>query len=72
MLMKSVKILLCPCCAYIYFLHYIALAVLVQSPVAYEALKSFNVLQLLSRATLQAYTGAFLYEAGVAAESISK
>ena len=49
----------------------IALAVFVQSPAAYEALKSFNILQLPSRATLQAYTGAFLHEAGAAAESIS-
>ena len=36
----------------------------VRSPAAYEALKSFNILQLPSRATLQAYTGAFLHEPG--------
>lgn len=41
-----------------------------QSPAAYEALKNFNILQLPSRATLQAYTGAFLHEAAV--ESIGK
>ena len=44
----------------------------VRSPAAFEALKSFNILQLPSRSTLQAYTGAFLHEAGAAAESISK
>ena len=41
-----------------------ALAVYVRSPAAYEALKSFNLLQLPSKATLQAYTGAFLDEPG--------
>jgi len=46
--------------------------VFVRSPAAYEALKSFNILQLPSRATLQAYTGAFLHGTGAAAESISK
>ena len=49
-----------------------ALAVFVRSPAAYEALKSFNILQLPSRSTLQSYTGAFLHEAGAAAESIAK
>ena len=42
----------------------IALAVFVRSPAAYEALKSFKILQLPSRSTLQSYTGAFLHEAG--------
>ena len=42
-----------------------ALAVFVRSPAAYEALKSFNILQLPSRATLQAYTGAFLDSPGM-------
>lgn len=42
----------------------IALAVYIRSPAAYEALKSFGVLQLPCRATLQSYTGAFLHEAG--------
>ena len=51
---------------------YSALAVFIQSPAAYEALKSFDILQLPSRATLQAYTGAFQHEAGAATESISK
>ena len=41
-----------------------ALAVYVRSPAAYEALKSFNLLQLPSKATLQAHTGAFLDEPG--------
>ena len=35
-----------------------------RSPAAYEALKSFGILQLPSRSTLQAYTGAFLHEPG--------
>lgn len=41
-----------------------ALAVFVRSPAAYEALKGFNLLQLPSRATLQAYTGAFIDDPG--------
>ena len=49
----------------------IALAVFVRSRAAYEALKDFNVMQLPSRATLQAYTGAFLHEAGACPESIA-
>ena len=48
----------------------IALAVYVRSPAAYEALKSFNILQLPLRSTLQAYTGAFLHEAGASNVSI--
>ncbi len=49
-----------------YFLwsNMIALAVYVRSPAAYEALKSFNLLQLPSKATLQAYTGAFIDQPG--------
>ena len=43
----------------------------VRSPAAYEALKDFNVMQLPSRATLQAYTGTFLHEAGTCSESIA-
>ena len=43
---------------------FLALAVYVRSPAAYEALKSFGVLQLPCRATLQSYTGAFLHEPG--------
>ena len=43
----------------------LALAVFVRSSAAYEALKSFNILQLPSRATLQAYTGAFFDNPGV-------
>ena len=48
----------------------LALAVYVRSPAAYEVLKSFKILQLPSKLTLQSYTGAFLHEAGVCAESI--
>ena len=49
-----------------------ALAVFVRSPAAYEALKSFGVLQLPAWSTLQAYTGCFLHESGAAWESIAK
>ena len=42
----------------------------VRSP-AYEALKDFKIMQLPSLATLQAYTGAFLHEAGACPESIA-
>ncbi len=42
----------------------IALAVFTRSPAAYESLKSFNILQLPSKSTLQAYTGAFLHSSG--------
>ncbi len=43
----------------------IALAVFVRSPAAYEALKGFKLLQLPSRATLQAYTAAFIDDPGI-------
>lgn len=42
----------------------IALAVFARSLAAYEALKSFKILQWPARSTLQAYTGAFLHEPG--------
>ena len=45
-----------------YFATFIALAVFSRSPAAYEALKSFNIIQLQSGATLQSYTGSFLHE----------
>ena len=44
----------------------------VRSPSAYEALKSFSILQLPSRATLQAYTGAFLHDPGASSQSIAQ
>lgn len=43
----------------------LALAVYCRSPPAYDALKSFKLLQLPSRSTLQAYTGAFLEDCGM-------
>lgn len=46
------------------FYYYIALAVYSRSPAAYEALKSFQILQQPSRSTLQSYTGAFLHDPG--------
>ena len=53
-------------------IHFVALAVFIRSPAAYEALKSFNILSLPSRSTIQAYTGAFLHEAGASHDSILK
>ena len=44
----------------------------VRSPAAYEALKSFNIMRLPCRSTLQSYTGAFLHEAGSSVASISR
>ena len=55
---------------YYYDLILLALAVFVRSPSAYEALKSFSILQLPSRVTLQAYTGAFLHDPGASSQSI--
>ena len=49
----------------------IALAIFLRSPAAYEALKSFNILQLPSRSTLQSYTGAFLHIAGANSSCIA-
>ena len=51
--------------------YYVALAVFTRSPAAYEALKSFGILQLPSRSTLQAYTGAFLHQPGANSECIA-
>ena len=48
----------------------LALAVYVRSAAAYEALKSFGVLQLPCRSTLQSYTGAILHETGANSSSI--
>ena len=42
----------------------LALAVYTRSPAAYDELKSFGLIQLPSRATLQAYTGVFRDDAG--------
>ena len=42
----------------------LALAVYFHSPAAYGALKSFGLLQLPSRSTLQAFTDAFLEDCG--------
>ena len=50
----------------------IALAEYIRSPAAYEALKSFGILQLPCRSTLQAYTGAFLHEPGANSTCIEK
>ena len=52
--------------------HMLALAVYSRSPAAYDALKSFNILRLPSRSTMQAYTSCFLHEGGSSWECISK
>ena len=49
----------------------LALAVFIRSLAAYEALKSYNVLQLPSRSLLQSYTGTFLHEPGASSHSIA-
>ena len=49
----------------------LALAVYTRSPAAYEALKSFEIIQLPSRSTLQSYTGSFLHEPGVSNQCIA-
>jgi len=45
--------------------------VFTRSPSAYEALKSFGILQLPSRSTLQSFTGAFLHEPGANSSCVS-
>ena len=42
-----------------------------RSPAAYEALKSFAMLQLPAKSTLQSYTGAFLHEPGASSQCIA-
>ena len=42
----------------------VALAIYTRSPAAYKALQSFKILKLLSKATMQAYTGAFKHAPG--------
>ena len=44
----------------------------IRSSAAYEALKSFGILQLPCRSTLQAYTGAFLHEPGANSSCIEE
>lgn len=46
------------------FLYFVALAVYVRSPAAYKALQSFGILNLPSKSTMQAYTGAFMHDPG--------
>jgi hypothetical protein len=50
----------------------LALAVNCRSPAACDALKSFKIMQLPSRATLQSYTGAFLHQPGAIQDCISE
>ena len=49
---------------------FLAMAVYTRSPAAYDALKGFGILQLPSKATLQAYTGAIMHEPGARSECI--
>lgn len=46
------------------FFNLVALAIYTRSPAAYKALQSFDILKLPSKATLQAYTGAFMHAPG--------
>ena len=46
------------------------MAVYSRSSAAYDALKSFEILQLPSKATLQAYTGAFIHKPGARSKYI--
>jgi len=50
---------------------FLALTIFTQSSAAYEALKSFKILQLPSRFTLQSYNGTFLHEPGVRNQCIA-
>ena len=52
--------------------HFLALAVYARSPDAYNALKSFKILQLPSKSTVQSYMGAFLHLPGANHNSISE
>ena len=52
-------------------MYFLALAIFTRSPAAYEALKSFKILQLSSTSTLQFYTGTFLHEPGVRNQCIA-
>jgi len=47
------------------------LAIFTRSAAAYEALKSFDILQLPSRSLLQSYTGTFLHEPGASKKCIA-
>ena len=47
-----------------------ALAIYTQRPVAYEALKDFDILQLPSRSLLQSYTSAFMHDPGTSKRCI--
>ena len=47
------------------------MAIFTRSPAAYEALKSFGILQLPSRSLLQSYTGTFLHDPGTNSKCIA-
>ena len=47
-----------------------ALAVYLRSPAAYEALRSFNILQLPCQSPLKAYTSAFMHDPGARSDCI--
>lgn len=46
------------------------MAIYLRIPAAYEALKSFNILQLPCQSTLKAYTGAFMHDPGARSDCI--
>lgn len=55
-----------------FILYFVALAVYVRSPAAYKALQSFGILNLPSKSTMQAYTGAFMHDPGASSVCIAE
>ena len=52
-------------------LSFVALAVYIRSPAAYQALQSFSILKLPSKSTLQSYSEAFIHEPGASSACIA-
>ena len=57
-------------CVYVFFYVFLALAVYVCSPAAYKALRSFGILKMPCKSTMQAYTGAFMHKLGASSVCI--
>ena len=47
------------------------MAIYLRSPAAYDALKGFDILQLLSQSTLKVYNGAFMHDCGARSDCIA-
>ena len=52
-------------------LPFVALAIYIRSPAAYQVLQSFGILKLPSKSTLQSYSGAFIHEPGASTACIA-